>query len=135
MWLTLPFIDFVGSGIGRHLCEAYARAGCKAIALADLNAKGIQETAALLKANGFNVQILEIEVDVTSEASVRNMISKTVECFGSIDYGMFSVALFQSIIARSAFLENQWNNKFSCQCGRSLHAYPIANCRIPSWRV
>lgn len=97
-------MDFIGSGIGRHLCEAYARAGCKAIALADLNAKAVQETAALLQASRFDVQILEIEVDVTSEASVRNMVSKTVECFGSIDYGMFPMASFYSIIALVAFL-------------------------------
>ncbi|KAL6229189.1 hypothetical protein BDW75DRAFT_245957 [Aspergillus navahoensis] len=84
----VALVTGAGSGIGRHLCEAYARAGCKAIALADLNAKGIQGTAALLEANGFDVKILEIEVDVTSEASVRNMVSKTVECFGRIDYAV-----------------------------------------------
>jgi NAD(P)-dependent dehydrogenase (short-subunit alcohol dehydrogenase family) len=99
-----PLLTWLGSGIGRHLCEAYKRAGCRAIALADLNANGIKETAALLKANGSNVQLLEIEVDVTSEASVRNMVSKTVECFGSIDYGMFLVAPFPPIVLYSALL-------------------------------
>ncbi|KAL3442932.1 NAD(P)-binding protein [Aspergillus insuetus] len=82
----VALVTGAGSGIGRHLCEAYARAGCRAIALADVNANGIKETAALL--NGLDVQLLEIEVDVTSEASVRDMVSKAVECFGSIDYAV-----------------------------------------------
>jgi NAD(P)-dependent dehydrogenase (short-subunit alcohol dehydrogenase family) len=101
-----PLLTWLGSGIGRHLCEAYARAGCRAIALADLNANGINESAALLKANGSDVQLLEIEVDVTSEASVRNMVSKTVECFGSIDYGMFFAAPLSTTVSGPAFLGN-----------------------------
>jgi NAD(P)-dependent dehydrogenase (short-subunit alcohol dehydrogenase family) len=67
-----------------------------------VNANGIKETTALLKANGFDAQLLEIEVDVTSETSVRNMVSKTVDCFGSIDYGMFLVAPFRTIVLHSA---------------------------------
>ncbi|KAJ5717727.1 hypothetical protein N7488_003373 [Penicillium malachiteum] len=82
----VALVTGAGSGIGRQLCLAYAQAGCKAIALADINIKGIQETISLIQAQEKDVQTLAIEVNVADATSVRNMISRTVESFGRLDY-------------------------------------------------
>ena len=60
-----------------------------AIALADMDINGIQETISLIKSYGFSLQLLGLEVDVTNIASVKNMVSETVKAFSRIDYGMF----------------------------------------------
>lgn len=57
--------------------------------MADINVEGVQETISLIQAQGKDVQTLAIEVNVADATSVRNMVSKTVESFGRLDYGMF----------------------------------------------
>jgi NADP-dependent 3-hydroxy acid dehydrogenase YdfG len=59
-----------------------------AIALADMDMNGIQETISLIRSYGFTLQLLALQVDVTQVASVKNMISKTIKAFSRIDYGM-----------------------------------------------
>lgn len=77
-----------GSGIGRELCLAYAQAGCRAIALADIKIEGIDETISLIKARGYTVQTLALETNVTDVVSVKRMVSDTVSTFGNLDYGL-----------------------------------------------
>ncbi|KAJ5664772.1 uncharacterized protein N7477_007220 [Penicillium maclennaniae] len=82
----VALVTGAGSGIGRQICLSYAQAGCKAIALADLNVKGVNETIALLKAEGYNVETLALETNVADPISVRNVVEQTVKAFGSLDY-------------------------------------------------
>ena len=69
------------------MCLAYARSGCRAIALADLNMKGLQETIKLIEDEVPNVKTLALEVNTTKIEDVQRMVSETVEAFGSLDYG------------------------------------------------
>lgn len=92
---------YAGSGIGRQLCIAYARAGCKAIALVDMDVNGIQETISLIKSYGVALPLLALEVDVTNIASVKNMVLETIKSFGRIDYGMFKTTHFVLAASRN----------------------------------
>lgn len=83
----------VGSGIGRQLSIAYARAGCQNITLADINPKGAMQTAKLIKAEFPDVGLLEVVVDVTDEASVYAMVAKAIEKFGSLECGKCSKSI------------------------------------------
>ncbi|KAJ5433500.1 uncharacterized protein N7458_012656 [Penicillium daleae] len=82
----VALVTGAGSGIGRELCLAYAQAGCRAIALADIKIEGIDETISLIKARGYTVQTLALERNVTDVVSVKRMVSDTVSTFGSLDY-------------------------------------------------
>ncbi|KAL2815737.1 NAD(P)-binding protein [Aspergillus granulosus] len=88
----VALVTGAGSGIGRHLCIAYARAGCVAIALADINMDNVQETMSMIKAHGFSSQLLALHVNVTSIASVKNMVSGVIKAFGRIDYVITKIA-------------------------------------------
>lgn len=78
----------VGSGIGRQICIAYAQAGCRAIALADITIEGVNATISSIKAQGYEVQTLALKTNVTDVVSVRSMVLETTNTFGGIDYGM-----------------------------------------------
>lgn len=71
-----------GSGIGRATAIAMAREGAR-VAVSDLSKEGIDETVALINAAGG--QSIAIQGDVTDEADVANMVSRTVSAFGRID--------------------------------------------------
>jgi NAD(P)-dependent dehydrogenase (short-subunit alcohol dehydrogenase family) len=71
-----------GSGIGRATAIAMAREGAR-VAVSDLSKDGIDETVALINAAGG--QSIAIQGDVTDEAGVANMVTRTVSAFGRID--------------------------------------------------
>jgi len=66
------------SGIGRALCERFAREGAKAVAVADIDEKGAKEVAGQI--NG-----LAFACDVSKEADILRVVRKTEENFGPID--------------------------------------------------
>jgi NAD(P)-dependent dehydrogenase (short-subunit alcohol dehydrogenase family) len=77
-----------GSGIGRGISKELATRGAKVI-VADINAAGAEETAALIKANGGFAKA--VKLDVTIPDDVRSVIDKTSAEFGKLDY-MFNNA-------------------------------------------
>jgi meso-butanediol dehydrogenase/(S,S)-butanediol dehydrogenase/diacetyl reductase len=69
-------------GIGRAIALRFAREGAD-VAVADLNEKGVQDTAAEIQAIGGRV--LALGVDVRSRLEIQEMIDRVVFTFGSID--------------------------------------------------
>src|SRR5688572_18687595 len=71
-----------GSGIGRGVAERFAKEGAK-IALVDMNAQGLAETADLVRAASSEAETYE--ADVSQTADVEGFFAKTVERFGRVD--------------------------------------------------
>ncbi len=71
-----------GSGIGRGVAERFAKEGAK-LALVDLNAEGLAETAALVREAGADVETYAADVSATSD--VEGFFAKTIERFGGLD--------------------------------------------------
>jgi 3-hydroxybutyrate dehydrogenase len=69
------------SGIGKEIAALFVKEGAK-VAIADLNQKGADATAAEL---GGPKKAVGIAVDVTNEAQVDACIAKTVDAFGQLD--------------------------------------------------
>ncbi|MDO8768270.1 MAG: SDR family oxidoreductase [Burkholderiaceae bacterium] len=80
------------SGIGLAYVEHLARAGHR-IAIADIN--GSEEAARRIRADG--LQVLGLQVDVSSEAQVKAMVDATVSEFGQLDALVNNAALFANI--------------------------------------
>ncbi len=83
-------------GIGRAICEAYAREGAK-VAVADLLEKDAAETAAALGESG-----MAVTMDVTDHASIAAGVAAVEEAFGGIDVlvnnaGIFNMATIEEI--------------------------------------
>ncbi len=73
-------------GIGRAICEAYAREGAQ-VAVADLLGEDAEETATAL--NGLGLQM-----DVTDPASIAAGVAKVEEAFGGIDILVNNAGIF-----------------------------------------
>jgi NAD(P)-dependent dehydrogenase (short-subunit alcohol dehydrogenase family) len=79
---SVTIITGAGSGNGRGIAEGMARAGSR-ICVADLAAARAAETAWLINEAGG--QAIAVHVDVTSRASIDEMVSATLDAFGHVD--------------------------------------------------
>ncbi|KAI1829226.1 hypothetical protein DTO006G1_9816 [Penicillium roqueforti] len=76
------------SGIGRGIALAFAKDGCRKIALADINLAGLTETKEQTQAIAPETHVLLIKVDLRSEQDVDSMVQQTIKEFGRVDYAV-----------------------------------------------
>lgn len=74
-----------GSGIGFAIVERLLKSGAK-VAIADLNLDRLSELE-----NDYSGNYIGVKTDVTKEEDVKNLVQKTVDTFGGLNYG-FNVA-------------------------------------------
>lgn len=79
------------SGIGRSLCERFAKEGAAAIVVSDVNAVGIAETVGRI-AN--DTEAVGIPCDVGNEEDVNKLTSETLSRFGHIDLFCSNAGIF-----------------------------------------
>src|SRR5271155_1305411 len=92
-------ITGAASGIGRATALIFAREHANVVC-ADLNEQGARDTAAAV--NGKGSQALALKVDVTSRAQVDDMVKRSLDAFGSVQF-LFNSA--GAAIRRSKFLD------------------------------
>src|SRR5687768_2642955 len=71
-----------GSGIGRAICERFAREGAR-VAVADWHPEAAEETVARIAADGG--QAVATHGDVASPDDAERMVAETVSAFGRLD--------------------------------------------------
>src|SRR5580704_15817704 len=103
----VALVTGAGSGLGRQFCEVLAEAGAD-VACADIDQEPARATAAAVGSLGRRG--IAIGCDVTAEAQVQAMVTRTVEVLGRLDI-LFNNA---GIADPQALL---------------LHEYPTANWR------
>lgn len=86
---------YVGSGIGRDCAIAFAVEGASGVGFADLNLAAAQSAAsdARARATNPNFRAIAIEVDVSKEDSVIQMVQIVKEEFRRIDYSVNSAGV------------------------------------------
>jgi len=78
----VAIVTGAGQGIGRGIALKLTQKGAK-VAIADLNPETAGKVADEIKASGG--QALAIETDVTSSASVNQMVQQVLDKFGTVD--------------------------------------------------
>ncbi len=84
-----------GSGIGRDCAFAYSAEGAAGVAFADIDEAAAQAAAEESEAFAANpaYRTIHVRVDVSDEESVDDMVRRTVEAFGRVDYGVNSAGV------------------------------------------
>ncbi|KAI5365954.1 Putative short-chain dehydrogenase/reductase SDR, NAD(P)-binding domain superfamily [Septoria linicola] len=85
----VALVTGAASGIGQATAISFIREGCRKIAIADLNASGLAETAQRMRdlvSTSVEVDIVTHTTDITRESDVEDLLEKTVSAFGRVDY-------------------------------------------------
>ncbi|MBU3568625.1 SDR family oxidoreductase [Priestia aryabhattai] len=93
------------SGIGLATAQLFAKEGANVV-LVDRN-KPTQEAQELVNA-GYHA--ISIECDVSIEKDVENMVEKTVETFGKLDYAYNNAGIQSPITDTADLTEEEYNN-------------------------
>ncbi|MEQ8954253.1 MAG: SDR family oxidoreductase, partial [Gammaproteobacteria bacterium] len=80
-----------GSGIGRALCERFAREGARAVVVADINPEGIAATVAAISKR---TETLGLSTDVAEEEDIKALVSKSLDRFDQIDLFCSNAGIF-----------------------------------------
>jgi NAD(P)-dependent dehydrogenase (short-subunit alcohol dehydrogenase family) len=79
------------SGIGKSLCERFAREGARAVVVSDIDQQGIDQTVADIQDS---TEALGIVTDVGVEEQVNALVAQTLEKFGQIDLFCSNAGIF-----------------------------------------
>jgi NAD(P)-dependent dehydrogenase (short-subunit alcohol dehydrogenase family) len=92
-------ITGAASGIGRAAAMIFAREGANVVC-ADINGEGAQQTAKQITAHGGKA--LALKTDVTARDAVNDMVRRSIEKFGSVQFQFNSAG---AALRRSKFLD------------------------------
>ncbi len=92
----VAIVTGAGRGIGRGIAEVFASEGAKVV-IATLELSEGQETLDAIRK--FGGEAIVVQTDVSQEASVKAMVSKTIEAYGRIDtlVNNAGITVFKSI--------------------------------------
>ncbi|PCJ24890.1 MAG: short-chain dehydrogenase, partial [SAR86 cluster bacterium] len=79
------------SGIGKSLCERFAKEGASAIVVSDIDQQGIDATVADISTL---TQAVGIKTNVGNEEEVNALVAKTLKQFGHIDLFCSNAGIF-----------------------------------------
>ena len=79
------------SGIGKSLCERFAKEGAKAVVVSDIDQAGIDATVADISAS---TQALGVRTNVADENEVNDLVAQALEKFGQIDLFCSNAGIF-----------------------------------------
>ncbi|MDO9592501.1 MAG: SDR family NAD(P)-dependent oxidoreductase, partial [Erysipelotrichaceae bacterium] len=78
----IAVITGAGSGLGQSIAVGFSQYGAN-IVCADIDTKGMEETAESVKKEGR--ETLVVHCDVANQKDVDNLVARTIEKFGDID--------------------------------------------------
>jgi NAD(P)-dependent dehydrogenase (short-subunit alcohol dehydrogenase family) len=99
-----------GGGIGRATALAFAKYGAK-VAVADINTQEGNDTVRLVSEAGG--EALFIEVDVSREMSVKEMVATTVAAYGRLDYAHNNAGIDGELAPLADQTSDSWNRIIS----------------------
>ncbi|MEY4963714.1 MAG: hypothetical protein RLZZ323_1033 [Bacteroidota bacterium] len=99
------FITGAGGGIGRATAAAFAKLGANVV-ITDISEKENLETAELIK--NFEGQVLPLVCDVTNSKNIREVLNKTIQTFGRLDFAFNNAGIEHKIQPMHEESEEEW---------------------------
>lgn len=100
------------AGIGQSTAFAFARYGVRQLAICDIHASNLSQTAQELKSRHANIEVLPLQADTSSEDAVDTAISKTVSTFSRLDLAVNNAGIGGHGVSDQLSLD-QWRNVMS----------------------
>jgi hypothetical protein len=94
------FLGITWTGIGAAVARAFVEAGCRRLVLTDINSEILEKTKKSLEQEYSrpDLQILALDGDISSDTFAEELVAKTIEQFGRLDY---AVLLYLFIVSKS----------------------------------
>lgn len=102
----VALVTGAASGLGRATALTFAREGAKVIVV-DIDTAAGNETVQLIKKS--NGEAAFVKTDVTKESEVENLVKKTIETFGRLDYAHNNVGIAINPTPFHETTEQQWD--------------------------
>jgi NAD(P)-dependent dehydrogenase (short-subunit alcohol dehydrogenase family) len=102
----VALVTGAGSGIGRASALVFAREGAKVV-VADIVAKGGEETVQLIKRAGGDA--IFVQTDVTKSEQVQEMVNRAVEMYGRLDCAHNNAGIEGVVAPAAEYPEEQWD--------------------------
>lgn len=103
-------ITGAGSGIGEGIAQRFAAEGAR-VTVADIDKEGGERVAADLKKKGGETQYLP--VDVTSEDSSKELVTKAVDAFGPLHVAVSNAGVSETESSALEISSEQWDKVFA----------------------
>ena len=112
------------SGIGRALCEAFAKEGASHVVCVDMNADGAAETAKTVGGTAFTV-------DVSKEVQITDMIDAVERDIGPIDvfFSNAGIAVGGGMETPNSEWQRTWEINVMAHVWASRHIVPLMSAR------
>ncbi|GAA3921781.1 glucose 1-dehydrogenase [Streptomyces gulbargensis] len=108
-----------GSGLGREIALSFAAEGAKVVA-AGRTAAALDETVAMIGDAGGTASA--VTADVSSAASVRELVRRTVELYGGLDVAVNNAGIFRGGHSAADFPLEDWQALLDVNVTGVLHA-------------
>lgn len=99
----VSLITGAGSGIGRAMALAFAATGAQVVA-ADIDLTGAEKTAADIGAAA-----IAVGVDISDQASVANLVRRTLDAFGRIDVLCNNAGIIDTMALPAEMTVEEWD--------------------------
>lgn len=102
----VALVTGAAAGIGRATAILFAKKNINVV-ISDVDEKGLQETADLIRKEGG--EVLSITADISKTAEVENMVNKTVDHFGRLDYAINNAGIEGPMATTAEYTEEDWD--------------------------
>lgn len=102
----VALITGAATGIGRETAIAFARKGANVV-ITDINEEQLAETEKLVQKE--DVEVLSVKADISEEDDIQNMIEKTIERFGRLDFACNNAGIGGESATTSEYSTEGWD--------------------------
>lgn len=96
-------------GIGKATALSFARHGARQLALADINLSAAQTTAKEIQSSFPEADVIAMQTDVTSEASINDAVAEVIRRFGRIDFAVNSAGIGGTLALSAEVSVDAWS--------------------------